>query len=173
VLLLARIRGRYRRVFAAMAIDPVRVKPIQVTPRQPPLGNTSVVWIASLSQPTLEALHYAATVSDRVLGVWVLADEDDPEQIRQRWNQLLGSDPNLRLEILDSPYASLVTPFVDFVETHEQRHPDENLTIVMPMAIPRYRFDSLLLNQRGINMRQALDERHNRVFTLVRYYLPA
>jgi hypothetical protein len=43
----------------------------------------------------------------------------------------------------------------------------------MPMAIPRYRFDSLLLNQRGINMRQALDERHNRVFTLVRYYLPA
>jgi hypothetical protein len=94
-------------------------------------------------------------------------------QIRQRWDQLLGSDPNLRLEILDSPYASLVTPFVDFVEHHEQRHPETSLTIVMPMAIPRYRFDSLLLNQRGINMRQALDERHNRVFTLVRYYLPA
>jgi len=173
VLLLARIRGRYRRVFASMAVDPAQVRPIQVPQRQPPIGNTSVVWIASLSQPSLEALRYAATVSDRVLGVWVLADEDDPEQIRQRWHQLLGSDPNLRLEILDSPYASLVTPFVDFVEHHEQCHPGENLTIVMPMAIPRYRFDSLLLNQRGINMRQALDERHNRVFTLVRYYLPA
>jgi amino acid transporter len=173
VLLLARIRGRYRRVFAAMAVDPAQVSPIQVPQRQPPLGNTSVVWIASLSQPTLEALRYAATVSDRVLGVWVLADEDDPEQIQGRWNQLLGNDPNLRLEILNSPYASLVTPFVDFVEQHEQRHPGETLTIVMPMAIPRYRFDSLLLNQRGINMRQALDERHNRVFTLVRYYLPA
>jgi hypothetical protein len=43
----------------------------------------------------------------------------------------------------------------------------------MPMAIPRYRFDNLLLNQRSINMRMALDQRHNRVFTLVRYYLPA
>ncbi|MFM1811775.1 MAG: hypothetical protein RLZZ336_713, partial [Cyanobacteriota bacterium] len=173
VLLLARIRGRYRRVYASMAVDPAQVRPIRVPQHQPPIGNTSVVWVASLSQPTLEALRYAATVSDRVLGVWVLADEDDPQQIERRWNDLLGSDPNLRLEILDSPYASLVTPFVDFVEDHEQRHPGENLTIVMPMAIPRYRFDSLLLNQRGINMRQALDERHNRVFTLVRYYLPA
>jgi hypothetical protein len=41
------------------------------------------------------------------------------------------------------------------------------------MAIPRYRFDGLLLNQRGLNMRQALDASGNRVFTLVRYYLPA
>lgn len=173
VLLLARIRGRYRRVYGSMAIDPARVSPVQVPVRQPPIGNTSVVWIASFSQPTLEALRYAATVSDQVLGVWVLAEEDDPVQIRRQWAQLVGQDPCLALTILDSPYASLVTPFVDFVETHEQRHPGENLTIVMPMAIPRYRFDSLLLNQRGINMRQALDERHNRVFTLVRYYLPA
>jgi hypothetical protein len=44
---------------------------------------------------------------------------------------------------------------------------------VMPMAIPRYRFDGLLLNQRGVNMRRALDARRSRVFTLVRYYLPA
>ena len=173
VLLLARIRGRYRRVYSAMAIDPDHVQPITIAARQPAIGNTSIVWVASLSQPTLEALRYAASVSDRVLGVWVQAEEDDPAAIRQRWSQLVGSDPRLQLCILESPYASLVDPFVDFVERHEQEHQDQNLTIVMPMAIPRYRFDSLLLNQRGINMRMALDARHNRVFTLVRYYLPA
>jgi hypothetical protein len=173
VVLLARIRGRYRRVYAAMAIDPARVRPVHVTPRQPAIGNTSVVWIASFSQPSLEALHYAATVSDRVVGVWVLAEEDDPQLIRQRWAALVGDAPGVSLQILESPYASLVNPFVDFVEALELQQPDATLTIVMPMAIPRYRFDSLLLNQRGINMRQALDEHHNRVFTLVRYYLPA
>ena len=171
VLLLARIRGRYRRVFAAMAIDPA--SPIQLTPRQPPIGNTSVVWIASFTQPSLEALRYAATVSDQVLGVWVLAEEDDPQHIRQRWAALVGDAPGLSLQILESPYASLINPFVNFVEALELQQPNATLTIVMPMAIPRYRFDSLLLNQRGINMRQALDEHHNRVFTLVRYYLPA
>jgi hypothetical protein len=139
----------------------------------PPIGNTSVVWIPSFSRPTLNALRYAATVSDRVVGAWVRAEEEDPAQIRQRWDQLAAGDPNLELRILESPYASLIAPFIDFVETLEQEQPDRTLTIVMPMAIPRYRFDSLLLNQRGINMRQALDQRHNRVFTLVRYYLPA
>ena len=173
VILLARIRGRYRRVYRAMAVPAEGVAPLTIPARQPAIGNTSIVWIASFSQPTLEALAYAATVSDRVLGVWVLAEEDDPHQIRQRWQALVGPDPGLELQVLESPYASLVNPFVDFVEAQEQAHPNQTLTIVMPMAIPRYRFDSLLLNQRGINMRQALDERHNRVFTLVRYYLPA
>ena len=173
VLLLARIRGRYRRVYRAIALAPDTREPIAVPQHTPPIANTSVVWIASLSRPSLEALRYAATVSDRVIGVWVRAEEDDPAAIQQLWDQVLGGDPNLELRILESPFASLVTPFVDFVESLEQQHPDRSLTIVMPMAIPRYRFDSLLLNQRGINMRQALDQRHNRVFTLVRYYLPA
>ena len=45
------------------------------------------------------------------------------------------------------------------------------LMIVMPMAIPRKPFDGLLLNQRAINMRQALVDQRNRVFTVVRFYL--
>jgi amino acid transporter len=173
VILLARIRGRYRRVYKAIDVDPTVMKPITVQRRQPAIGNQSIVWIPSFTQPTLEALAYAANVSDRVVGVWVRAEHDDPQQIRERWDALVGPDPAMDLQIIESPYASLVDPFVDFVEAHEQAHPEQTLTIVMPMAIPRYRFDSLLLNQRGLNMRQALDERHNRVFTLVRYYLPA
>jgi len=173
VVLLARIRGRYRRVYKAIALQPGEIQPITLTRHSPPIGNISVVWLVSFSRPSLEALRYAATVSDRVVAVWVLAEEDDRELIQQRWTQLVGSDPGLELRILDSPFASLVTPFVDFVKGFEREHPDQTQTIVMPMAIPRYRFDSLLLNQRGINMRMALDEHHNRVFTLVRFYLPA
>ena len=41
----------------------------------------------------------------------------------------------------------------------------------MPMAIPRKPFDGLLLNQRAVNMRQALIDQRNRIFTVVRYYL--
>ena len=59
-----------------------------------------------------------------------------------------------------------------FVSAEEQRYPGTSFTIVMPMAIPRYRFDDLLLNQRGLNLRRALDAKGDRVFTLVRHYLP-
>ncbi|MEY4431101.1 MAG: hypothetical protein RLZZ533_1037 [Cyanobacteriota bacterium] len=176
VALLARVRRRYRHVYAAIALPPGPQPPLRLSPRPEPLGNQSIVWLASFSQPSLEALRYACRVSDRVVAVWVCAEEDNPEQIRHRWQELVAEGPEARgleLKLLDSPYASLVEPFAAFVEAEESRHPETSFTIVMPMAIPRYRFDDVLLNQRGLNLRRALDAHRSRVFTLVRYYLPA
>jgi amino acid transporter len=173
VVLLARIRRRYRRVFAELELRPGDPVALRVPARHEAIGNCSIVWIPVWSRPALEALRYAATVSDRVIAVWVRPEDGDPEPLRRAWQQSVGDDPHFELQILESPYASLIQPFVEFVEGLEASHPDQTLTIVMPIAIPRYRFDSLLLNQRAINMRIALDQRHNRVFTTVRYYLPA
>ncbi len=173
VVLLARIRRRYRRVFAELELRPGDPVALRVPARHEAIGNCSIVWIPVWSRPALEALRYAATVSDRVIAVWVRPEDGDPEPLRRAWQQSVGDDPHFELQILESPYASLIQPFVEFVEGLEASHPDRTLTIVMPIAIPRYRFDSLLLNQRAINMRIALDQRHNRVFTTVRYYLPA
>jgi amino acid transporter len=173
VLMLARIRRRYRRVFAELELQPGDAVDLRLPARAEPIGNCSIVWIPVWCQPALQALSYAATVSDRVIAVWVRPDDGDPEPLRHAWLRSVGDNPRFELHILESPYASLITPFVDFVESVEASDPDQTLTIVMPIAIPRYRFDSLLLNQRAINMRMALDQRHNRVFTMVRYYLPA
>ncbi|MCF8139806.1 MAG: APC family permease [Cyanobium usitatum Tobar12.5m-G36] len=173
VLLLARTRMRYRQVYAELDLKPGESSLVQVHQRSEPIGNISIVWIPAWNRPTIDALSYAATVSDRVIGVWVRPEDGDPELIRREWQHSVGDDPNLELQILESPFSSLINPFADFVDAMEERDPAHTLTIVMPMAIPRYRADSLLLNQRAINMRAALDQRQNRVFTMVRYYLPA
>ena len=173
VLLLARTRMRYRQVYAELDLKPGESSLVQVHQRSEPIGNISIVWIPAWNRPTIDALRYAATVSDRVIGVWVRPEDGDPELIRREWQHSVGDDPNLELQILESPFSSLINPFADFVDAIEERDPAQTLTIVMPMAIPRYRADSLLLNQRAINMRAALDQRQNRVFTMVRYYLPA
>ena len=173
VWLLARIRQRYRRVTAAIALQPDDDLQLVLPERRDSVGNTSLVWLPSWSRPTLEALRYATHVSDRVVGVWVCAETDDRTAIEAHWRRCVGQQPGFELQLLESPYASLVDPFVAFVAEEEQRHPDATFTIVMPMGIPRYRFDNLLLNQRGMNMRRCLDAHRNRVFTLVRYYLPA
>ena len=173
VLLLARTRMRYRQVYAELDLKPGESSLVQVHQRSEPIGNISIVWIPAWNRPTIDALRYAATVSDRVIGVWVRPEDGDPELIRREWQHSVGDDPNLELQILESPFSSLINPFADFVDAIEERDPAQTLTIVMPMAIPRYRADILLLNQRAINMRAALDQRQNRVFTMVRYYLPA
>lgn len=173
VLLLASVRRRYRRVFSQLELQPGEGCAIHLGPRGGAIGNISIVWIPAWSRPTLEALRYAATVSDRVIGVWVRPEDADGELLRSQWQRSVGDDPRLELQILESPYSSLITPFADFVDALEESDPDQTITIVMPMAIPRYPFDSLLLNQRSINMREALDQRKNRIVTSVRYYLPA
>jgi amino acid transporter len=173
VWILARIRHRYDQVYRAISLRPDEDQSLQLPQRRDPVGNTSLVWVPSWSRPTLEALRYAATVSDRVVGVWVCSEEDDRAAIQAQWQRSVGDQPGFELRLLDSPYASLVDPFVDFVASEEQSHPHDTFTIVMPMGIPRYRFDNLLLNQRGVIMRRSLDAHRNRVFTLVRYYLPA
>jgi len=173
VLLLASVRRRYRRVHSQLELQPGEGCSIHLGPRSGSIGNISIVWIPAWSRPTLEALRYAATVSDQVIGVWVRPEDGDGELLRSQWHRSVGDDPRLELQILESPSASLITPFADFVDAVEESDPNQTITIVMPMAIPRYRFDTLLLNQRSINMREALDQRKNRVFTSVRYYLPA
>lgn len=171
VIGLARIRRRYRRVMEALVL-PAGEPKLQLPARQQPIGNVSIVWIASFTQPTLQALRYAATISDRVDGVWVRGEGEQAERIEAEWHQLVAADPRITLTLLETPFASLIDPFVAFVEARQAAEPECTLTIVMPMAIPRYRFDGVLLNQRGLNMRRALAAHHNRVFSLVRFYLP-
>ena len=69
----------------------------------------------------MEALRYTATVSDRVIGVWVRPEDGDPELIRSEWQRSVGDDPNLELQILESPFSSLINPFADFVDTIEKQ----------------------------------------------------
>ncbi|MCP9808018.1 APC family permease [Cyanobium sp. HWJ4-Hawea] len=173
VMALVNIRARYRKVYQEIGIAPGDVCAINVPVRDLKIGNISVVWIAAWTKPTVQALRYAATVSDRVIGVWVQPDGESEEPLLAAWRSSVGSDPNLELQILESPYSSLINPFADYVDGLSKLWGDTTITIVMPLAIPRYRFDSLLLNQRGINLRQALAEHQQLVFTLVRFYLPA
>ena len=172
VLLLGQVRRRYRQVTAAISLQPEDDRLVRLPQRQEPLANTSLVWLASWTRPSLEALRYACSISDRVVGVWVCSDRDDPGRIRELWRLSTADAPGLELQLLESPFASLMDPFVAFVEREERSQPDQQFTIVMPMAIPRYRFDGVLLNQRGVNLRRALDAHRNRVFTQVSFHLP-
>jgi hypothetical protein len=74
--------------------------------------------------------------------------------------------------LLESPFSSLLKPFCDFVVEHEQLHPEQCTTVVMPFAIPRDHLDQTLLNQRAFNLFRALSDGKSRVFSMVRYYIP-
>jgi amino acid transporter len=182
VALLAGIRRRYRQVERALALDPAgRAAPGEwIRPRRGGSGpeQAAIVYVGrvgmrehGLSAPVLEATRYAASIADRVVAVRVLAPGEDPAPLRADWARWVGDA--VSLVILRAPYASFIQPFVAHVASVEQQHPDRRYTIVTADAIPRHWFDNLLFNKGLIELRQALTKQRSRVFTLVRYYLPA
>ncbi|QNI57577.1 amino acid permease family protein [Synechococcus sp. BIOS-U3-1] len=169
---LALIRRRYREISAALALDPVGSS-LKLVPRDPPTGHHAIVWVASVMQPSFEALRYACSFADSVTAVMVVQKDEDAGQLSQLWDRYAGTDTGaLELVLLDSPYSSLLDPFCDFVMEQERRHPERTTTVVMPVAIPRDRLDVALLNQRARNLFEALSTDQSRVFSIVRYFVP-
>ena len=74
--------------------------------------------------------------------------------------------------LLQSPYSSLIDPFCQYVMEQEHAAPQGvSITVVMPVSIPRDRFDKLLLNQRANVLYEALAVDRSRVFSVVRSFI--
>jgi len=169
---LAGIRRRYREVYEAIAPDEA-MDPLQLIPRDPPLGHHAIVWMAALNRPSFEAVRYACSFADAVTAVVVLANPEQAGPISSAWDRYAGRETGaLDLVLLESPFSSLLDPFCDFVIETERSQTDCITTVVMPVAIPRDRLDAMLLNQRARNLFAALSNDHSRVFSIVRYFIP-
>jgi amino acid transporter len=169
---LTRIRERYKSLYAAMALPAGFVLPPR-EPHSPLLGNRCVVWMPLMAKPAMEAVRYACNIADQVVAVAVLERPEREEAIQQQWKQLVGEGPTApQLVLLQSPYSSLIDPFCQYVMEQEHAAPQGvSITVVMPVSIPRDRFDKLLLNQRANVLYEALADDRSRVFSMVRSFI--
>ena len=92
----------------------------------------------------------------------------DREKLRKRWEEL---ESDIQLEIIDSPFRSLIEPIVDFISNYEQQHPDVLSTVIIPAFVTRNWWEGILHNQTTLFLKAALRSKHSRVVTTVRYYL--
>ena len=170
---LASIRRRYQEVRWSLAPSP-HMDPLHLVANDCAPRHQAIVWIAALNKPAFEAVRYACAIADQVTAVMVVVDQDEAGQLSQEWDRLAGSDTGaLEFKLLESPFSSLVKPFCDFVCEQELHHPEQCLTVVMPVAVPRDQLDQALLNQRAFNLFRALSAGRSRVFSIVRYYIPS
>jgi hypothetical protein len=102
------------------------------------------------------------------VGVHVDLGSTDREKLQKRWQELEG---DLDLVILESPYRSVITPLVDFVDQFEKEHTGLLSTIIIPTFVTRNWWENLLHNQTTIFLKAALRASKKRVVTSVRYYL--
>jgi len=130
--------------------------------------NTVVVPIGGVHRAVVQALDYARTLSDDVRAIYVDVDAQATEEIRREWAQW---GRGIRLEILASPFRSVMEPLLEYIEITNEERPEDFVTVLLPEFVPARWWHHLLHNQRALLIKGALLFRRNVVVTSVPYHL--
>jgi hypothetical protein len=116
----------------------------------------------------VQALDYARTLSDDVRAVYVDVDPRATAEIRELWGRW---GRGIRLEILASPFRSVMQPLLEYVAITDDERPDDFVTVLLPEFVPARWWHHLLHNQRALLIKGALLFRRRVVVTSVPYHL--
>jgi len=126
-----------------------------------------IVPIGGVHKGVIHAIHYARSLSSDVTAIYVDVDPSQTEKIFEKWNRW---GDGIRLEVLPSPYRSVVNPIHDYLDRLDrERQPHDMITVVLPQFIPTNWWSNLLHNQTAMVLRLSLIFRRGTVVTDVPY----
>ncbi|HZR43727.1 MAG TPA: APC family permease [Ktedonobacteraceae bacterium] len=118
-----------------------------------------IVPIAALDRPSVQSLAYARSISPYVTAVHVAIDPHDVEIVRSKWGHVqkqLTKEEETHLVIIESPYRSLLRPLLAYIETVQELHPEETVTVMLPEFVVGHWWEHILHNQTAFQLKTAL-----------------
>ncbi len=133
-----------------------------------PLKHAVVLPISGVHKGVLEALRYANSISSDVRAIYVEIDEETTKKLKLEWTKWASG---VELVVLRSPYRSVITPLLDYVDEICRKDHEEMITVLVPEFVTSKWWTRLLHNQTAIFIRAALAFKNGVVVTTVRYHL--
>ena len=125
-----------------------------------------IIPVPSLSRAVVRSVQFGRTLSDDVRAVHITVDAEAAEALRVDWEHMF---PEVPLVIIETPYRSLVLPFLHYLDVMAPTPPNTITVVVLPEYVPRHWWDRLLHNQKASRIREALVGRYNTVVADVPY----
>ncbi len=198
VLMLLRINKHYEKVRAALSLQSVDLQvgraaaagaTLQSNPHinMPNAGSQAtsgtlqgdklqriehlvVMPVAGVNQVTLRTLAYARSITDNVVAVHVVSDEEAEEvsKLEEKWHKWI---PGVPLVIVESPYRSLLRPLLSYIDALHRQQPERILTVLIPEFVAVNWWENLLHNQSALRLKGSLLFRPGIVVTSVPYHI--
>jgi hypothetical protein len=162
VFIFFRIKAHYRSVAEQLSLKNYR-------PRQG-VRHHVLVLVPDIHRGVIPALQYARSISPDARGLHVSIDPTREQRLRERWTLWSRGVP---LVVLPSPYRSLVTPVLDYVDNLQKQEKNSLITVVVPEFVPTGWWPNLLHGQAGLILNIRLRSRRNVVVTNVPYHIEA
>ncbi|HLJ57815.1 MAG TPA: APC family permease [Chthonomonadaceae bacterium] len=133
-----------------------------------PFHNTVLVLVPGLHRGMLSALTYARSLSPDCRAVYIETDPEKTASLKARWEEWSQGIP---LVILNSPYRSLASPIMQYLDAVQTERRHHLVTVIVPEFVPTKWWHTLLHGNSGLLLKIALLGRKDVIVTNVRYYL--
>jgi amino acid transporter len=135
----------------------------------PSLRHRVIVPILGVHRGVLPALRYAQSICNEDLNaVYVAVNPQHTAKLLKEW-QTWGM--GIPLEVIDSPYRSLITVLLNYITQEADRSDDAITTVVLPEFVPRSWWQHFLYNQEILHLKARLLFEPGIVVTNVPYHL--
>jgi hypothetical protein len=168
VVAFLRIRSHYQEVAHQLSLSGL---PPSLHPQ--PLTRV-VIPISGVHRGIVEAINFARSISSDITAVFIEIEPGSGAGILEKWAHWW---PDVHLAVVPSPYRSIISPLLDFLDTTDKARNDGQLAaVVLPEFIPAKWWQSLLHNQTAWLIKAALIYRrrstgYQRVIIDVPYHL--
>jgi amino acid transporter len=133
-----------------------------------PLKHTVIVPVSGMHRGVLDALRYAISISSDVRACYIELDHEAADRMRGEWSRWAKTIP---LVILQSPYRSVVSPLLDYIDKVGKEGKDDLVTVLIPEFVTTKWWHQLLHHHTALLIRIALLFKPRKVVTSVRYHL--
>jgi hypothetical protein len=133
---------------------------------EPRKRNRVIIPVMGLTRAEVQSVQFGRSLSDDVKAVHITADMESADDMRGRWEQAL---PGVPLVVVETPYRSLVVPFLHYLDVMAPTAEDTITIVVLPEYVPRHWWDRLLYNQTAARLKSSLVGRPDTVVADVPY----
>jgi type IV secretory pathway VirB3-like protein len=145
----------------------LEVRPKVVIP--PPNRRQHVIVAApAMTRAVVQAIRVGQTMGTTVEVVHVTADRSEGEEFMDRIQEQV---PGTEVVVVESPYRTLVNPFLHYLESRREEDPDEVTIVLLPVYLARHWWQRILYNQNTNRIGNALVGRKDIVVLDVPYRL--
>jgi hypothetical protein len=174
-VIAVRIRRHFELAEQALALDSEHAElpgPAAGEAEESPadVRNLAIVVLATLNRASMRALSYAASTGQPTLALHISPTEAEASRFRDYWRTWGDHVP---LEVVQSPYRTLVAPIVAYVEALHDQRPDLTLTVVVPEIIVGHWWQRVLHDNSAWRLRRALRPLPKIVIASVPFHLPS
>lgn len=161
IMLFRGIRSHYKAVAEQVALSRGHRPPV-------PRRNIVILPIGGVNRAVIRAVDYARSRSGDIRAVLVDVDPEETARVEIQWAQWGCGVP---MTVLPSPYRSVLSSLLEYIEQLLQKDQECWVTVVIPEILPARWWQNILHNQRALMLKGALLFKDRVILTDVPYHL--